>query len=280
MEVVAWLVLAAVAAAVGRFAGARSVRSRYQGALGWLDRDLQTGRVDPRGDEEELPELAALRRTIGDRWEPRSSRSGNDPSLGRIAGYLRQTVARPLLAGLDGRGNDLPDRVRQALDAVEDLEFFAATRRMDPSAHDLAAAVRAVAEDYAGEFERDVDVQLPPAPVPAHIDAEAFKDAVYLVLVNAGRFGGEGAIDVKLQTGGGIARLTVRDRGSGFSGEALERALDPFYTTDPGSLGLGLTHGRRVVEAHGGDILLRKREGGGGEVEIVLPLPDVPVDVV
>ena len=36
-------------------------------------------------------------------------------------------------------------------------------------------------------------------------------------------------------------------------------------------LGLGLPHAKRVVTAQGGEIFLRNPEGGGAEVEIVLP---------
>jgi signal transduction histidine kinase len=96
-------------------------------------------------------------------------------------------------------------------------------------------------------------------------------DALYLVLHNAARFGGTATVDVSVLAESGSARIRVRDRGPGFSDEALRRAFDPFYSTAEDGLGLGLPHARRVVEGMGGRIELRNVAAGGGEVEISFP---------
>lgn len=69
------------------------------------------------------------------------------------------------------------------------------------------------------------------------------------------------------------AELSVRDRGRGFSAEALEQALLPFYTTKPGGSGVGLTLVREVVHAHGGSLSLGENEGGGAAIRVWLPGP-------
>lgn len=96
-------------------------------------------------------------------------------------------------------------------------------------------------------------------------------DALYLVLHNAGRFGGGATIDLGVDQSGGRVVITVRDRGDGFSEEAFARAFDPFYSTSDGGLGLGLPHARKVVEGMGGQIELRNVPDGGAEVEISFP---------
>jgi signal transduction histidine kinase len=96
-------------------------------------------------------------------------------------------------------------------------------------------------------------------------------DALYLVLHNAGRFGQGGTVDLTVSRNGGRSKITVRDRGSGFSEEAFRRAFDPFYSTSEEGLGLGLPHARRVVESMGGTIELRNVPDGGAEVEISFP---------
>jgi two-component system sensor histidine kinase PilS (NtrC family) len=65
-------------------------------------------------------------------------------------------------------------------------------------------------------------------------------------------------------------RLRVRDRGPGFSREALERGFDPFWTGDADALGLGLTQARRIIESQGGTVTLQNPEEGGAEVVILL----------
>ncbi len=65
--------------------------------------------------------------------------------------------------------------------------------------------------------------------------------------------------------------LEIRDRGSGMDAEALSRALLPFHSTKPGGSGLGLALCREIVEAHGGELRLMARVGGGLTVACRLP---------
>jgi PAS domain S-box-containing protein len=46
--------------------------------------------------------------------------------------------------------------------------------------------------------------------------------------------------------------VEVRDSGPGFVPAALEQVFEPFYTTKPGGLGLGLSICRSIIEAHNG----------------------------
>ena len=68
-------------------------------------------------------------------------------------------------------------------------------------------------------------------------------------------------------------RMTVRDTGTGMDAEALERALEPFYTTKPvgQGTGLGLPVAQGIVVSHGGEIRLRSEPGVGTTVEVDLP---------
>jgi PAS domain S-box-containing protein len=64
-----------------------------------------------------------------------------------------------------------------------------------------------------------------------------------------------GSRELLISTGtsdSGDVRVAVRDSGPGLTPTALERLFEPFYTTKPGGLGLGLSICRSIIEAHGG----------------------------
>ena len=63
----------------------------------------------------------------------------------------------------------------------------------------------------------------------------------------------------------------VSDLGDGVPGEAKERLFDPFVTTKPGGLGLGLSICRSVVEAHGGRIRHQANGERGAVFSFTLP---------
>jgi PAS domain S-box-containing protein len=50
----------------------------------------------------------------------------------------------------------------------------------------------------------------------------------------------------------GKVRVAVRDFGTGLDGQNLQRLFEPFYSTKPEGLGMGLAISRSIVEAHGG----------------------------
>lgn len=66
--------------------------------------------------------------------------------------------------------------------------------------------------------------------------------------------------------------VEVRDTGEGMTGDVLPRAFDAFFTTREGGTGLGLPITRRIVEAHGGTVAMRSREGEGTVATIWLPV--------
>jgi signal transduction histidine kinase len=68
-------------------------------------------------------------------------------------------------------------------------------------------------------------------------------------------------------------RFAIRDSGQGLSAPALQRAFEPFYTTKPGALGLGLSTSREVLRAHRGDLWATANEAGFGPTTFQFTLP-------
>ena len=66
--------------------------------------------------------------------------------------------------------------------------------------------------------------------------------------------------------------VAVQDSGPGLNPESLEPLFDPFYTTKPGGMGMGLSICRSIIEAHGGRVGASRNVGPGATVQFTLPV--------
>lgn len=138
---------------------------------------------------------------------------------------------------------------------------------------DLAAMLQGMVEDLDDlgarcSYEGPQSLVLEARPA-------ALKRALSNVIDNAIKYGGSAA--VALATSGREARITIDDQGPGIPAEARERVFAPFVrleasrSRDTGGTGLGLAVARAAIRAHGGDITLGDRPGGGLRVTVTLP---------
>jgi C4-dicarboxylate-specific signal transduction histidine kinase len=69
---------------------------------------------------------------------------------------------------------------------------------------------------------------------------------------------------------GDEVRVAVRDSGIGFDPLSTERIFDPFHTTKPHGLGMGLSISRSIVESHGGRLWAAANDGPGATFQFTL----------
>jgi len=69
-----------------------------------------------------------------------------------------------------------------------------------------------------------------------------------------------------------FAQLTVSDHGSGIPEDKLKEVFEPFFTSKPEGMGMGLSIARTIIEAHNGQISARNRDHSGATFRIRLPL--------
>jgi PAS domain S-box-containing protein len=127
--------------------------------------------------------------------------------------------------------------------------------------------------------QQEISVRVDPICAQAFVHADPIQTAQ--VLLNLVRNG----FDAMREAGGPIRELTilakpsddgmmeveVRDTGCGLTPEVLAHLFEPFTTTKPTGLGLGLSICRRIVESYGGQIGAHPNAGGGASFHFTLP---------
>jgi len=80
-----------------------------------------------------------------------------------------------------------------------------------------------------------------------------------------------GSVNVALIGDGERIKLSISDNGEGIPRKNLDHIFDPFFSTRPDRVGLGLTFVKRVLEEHGGSIQVESRLRRGTTLTLILP---------
>jgi two-component system sensor histidine kinase KdpD len=146
---------------------------------------------------------------------------------------------------------------------------------------DLADLVNVALRRNAAELARHpVKLNFPKGLPLVRMDFVLIEQALNNLLLNAAAYTAEGTpVEITAAGGVGEVSLTVADRGPGLPPESLPHVFEKFYRVPgapPGGTGLGLSIVKGFVEAHGGRIEARNREGGGAQFTLYLPVESSP----
>lgn len=257
-------------------------------------------------------EVARLKRELGEA-NAELERSRRLAALGEMAAGIAHEVRNPLGSiGLFATmlKQDLADRPDQRVTAGKIVE---AVRGLDAIVNDVLVFSREIrlraTPVSAGGLVEDAllrvadllaDAECPklirgPGIAEEELELEADRGLMTQALVNVLR----NAIEATLEqspTGGGVIALDVRtsaenagsgragpmvvfqvrDTGPGVSDEIVERMFNPFFTTRAAGTGLGLPIVHRIVEAHGGRVVVfnntdSAQQPGGATFELHIP---------
>jgi two-component system sensor kinase FixL len=202
--------------------------------------------------------LQASRRLLADAGPER---------VGRVLELIDKALAQT------SRGGQIIHRLRRFITAGESERRPEPINQLVEEANGLALVGAA---DRQIEVQLDLAADLPPVLVD--------KVQIHQVLINLIR----NAIDalsaapereIVIQTsarGEGEVEVAIFDSGPGLAAEVRERLFQPFVTTKPDGMGIGLSICRTIIDHHGGQLWAEPNQGGGTVFRFTLQTADRP----
>jgi two-component system, sporulation sensor kinase E len=120
-----------------------------------------------------------------------------------------------------------------------------------------------------------VELELDGSLSPIEMDRDQIKQAFYNVIRNAFQAMKSGGI-LRIRSGADETHqfVSFSDTGGGISPDNISRVFEPYFTTKSAGSGLGLLIVRRIVRAHGGEVIIESEQNRGLTLTIRLPRVD------
>ena len=173
-------------------------------------------------------------------------------------------------------------RLSKVLDDVLDMVRVTRNAGLEATPVNLQQVVTAAVvanQESMDAHRREIEVDMPDAPITVNADAKRLAQAIGNVLHNAVKFSPQqGRIEVRVKRSGDTATVCVKDQGVGIAAEDLPHVFEPFAHGKSRShhseveLGIGLHIARQLVRAHGGGIEAHSAGVGKG-AEFLIRLP-------
>ncbi len=222
-------------------------------------------------------------------------------TLGELTATLTHELKQPLNAialsssfGIHLLDEPNPDlnEVREMLSGISDTtqragEMIQGMREMlkrdtpgftNVDLNDVIRTVERIAHSDGVMQGVAVQLDLSPSVVPVKGDTVQLQQVMLNLMVNAFGAMNESDRDARRLTvrtnslDGSNVLIEVRDSGTGIAPEKLESIFDPFITSKPEGLGMGLSICRSIIERHGGRIWAANNPDHGATFSITLPI--------
>ncbi|MCJ8052503.1 sensor histidine kinase [Shinella curvata] len=242
---------------------------------------------------------AASRREALRQHETKLAHALRINSMGEMASGIAHELTQPLTALLSqsqaGRriaaANGLADtpidsvlaanvlQAKRAADILVRLRAYVGKSAQAAGIHDLCRHVADIVALSRIDLDRRgiaLDIDLPATPALARIDPVEIEQVIHNLIRNAadaveqaGR--SDGRVLVSLKHAGVNYHIAVSDNGTGIPPDILPRLFEPFFSSKPDGMGLGLSLCESIVERFDGDISAENGAGGGAIFTVRLP---------
>ncbi len=199
-------------------------------------------------------------------------------ALGRLAAGVAHEIRNPL-SSIKGFATILVSKLGNEVDrlnrVVTELLDFARPTEL----HKRPVPCRELIDHTLSLIEGDalhqgirVESSVRPETLQAEIDPDRFAQVLLNLYLNALQaMESGGSLSIGATAHEGQITIAVSDTGTGIPPENIPHIFDPYFTTKPRGVGLGLANVHKLVEAHGGHIEVASTPGQGTAFHIMLP---------
>jgi PAS domain S-box-containing protein len=200
------------------------------------------------------------------------------------AGELFLEADPPALDEVKKILSDIVRDNRRAVEIIQRLRGFLRKRDMEferVDINDVVTEIIPLVESDAGARGVALKLDLERALPGARADRVHLQQVLLNLMLNgmdAMNGNSDGRRELCVQTrifqgnGNGEAiEVAVKDSGCGIPREKLANIFQPFFTTKPHGMGMGLSISRTIVEAHGGRITAENNADAGATIRFTLP---------
>lgn len=211
-------------------------------------------------------------------------------AIGQMAASVAHDVRNPL-TGISGgvqlllKQNELTETQRMVLgemlalaDRIEHTvnQMLAFSKRWEPSIHkiNLVQFLEKIGDELSGHpgFDEIDFVFSGEKRLFIMADPELMRQVFNNLYQNAQEsMESGGTIGTIVTREGDMAKVLIKDSGTGMQDEMIGMVLEPFYSTKNEGTGLGLSICQKIVEAHDGKIRFTSKPGEGTTVAVILP---------
>lgn len=198
----------------------------------------------------------------------------------QVASLSRDVVENKRFEELDSMLNDGSHGIGQISEIVLNLKNFSRLDRANVANFDIRKGLDSTLLLARNLLKNHVTVETEYLEVPDIMCSPSQINQVFLnIITNAAHAIGErGTLILRTEKHDEkMVRIEIQDDGGGIPASALPKIFDPFFTTKPigEGTGMGLSISYKIIEAHGGKILVDTEPGIGTTFSILLPISQV-----
>ena len=260
--------------------------------------EFQDGQRIFVGFVEDVTEQKATERRLAE-TQDQLQHAGRMGAMGEIATSIAHELNQPLTAAASLAGavslnlrkadcnacadaletlDDVVEEIRRASDIIRNMRDFVSKRKSSKTLHDVnkiiedACAIALIGADahsvkVATDYGEDVGETLLDRIQIQQVAVNLVRNAVDAMQHSPAR-----RLTISTRRKGGCIEVSIADTGTGVSEDMKNRLFEPFATSKPDGMGIGLSISKSIIDAHQGEIRAMDNDSAGTVFTFTLPV--------